>query len=228
MIRSTLLLFAALAGGALAGPALADISEPGEPAVWRPADGDVIAFDVLRQGNPFGTHTVRFSRTAEGELGVDVDVSLKAGLGPITLFRYELDAKETWRDGKLVGLEGEVVEDGKKERVRAERAGDRLIVRGDAFSGEIDGQMLPASHWNVDQVRASQLLSSDYGMLIDVQVQDLGRETIEAGGQMVEANKYLLDSDIDVTLWYDDQGRWVKLAFEARGQEIDYVLRELY
>jgi hypothetical protein len=35
-------------------------------------------------------------------------------------------------------------------------------------------------------------------------------------------------SDIDVDGWYDDQGRWVKLAFEARGQQIEYVLSEMY
>ena len=51
---------------------------------------------------------------------------------------------------------------------------------------------------------------------------------LEIAGETVEANKFLLDSDIDVTLWYDDAGRWLKLSFSARGQDIDYVLETPY
>ena len=55
-----------------------------------------------------------------------------------------------------------------------------------------------------------------------------GQETIVAAGKEVEATRFLLDSDIDVTLWYDEAGRWLKLAFEARGQDIEYVLTKPY
>ena len=51
---------------------------------------------------------------------------------------------------------------------------------------------------------------------------------INTGGEEIEATHYRLKSDITVDLWYDDQGRWVKLGFEARGQQIDYVLKDLY
>lgn len=208
--------------------ALADTGDAGEGEIWRPADGDEIRFDVLRQGKPFGHHTVRFSRLEGSELDVAVDVELRAGLGPLTLFRYQLESTEHWRDGDLIEVTGEVKEDGEEETMQADREGDLLRVVGDGFSGEVPATILPASHWNVAQTRASQLLSTENGELIDVKVSALGRETILAGGQEIEANKYLLDSDIDVTLWYDDTGRWVKLAFEARGQSIEYVLAELY
>ncbi|MEM9180281.1 MAG: DUF6134 family protein [Pseudomonadota bacterium] len=37
-----------------------------------------------------------------------------------------------------------------------------------------------------------------------------------------------MKSDLTVDLWYDAQSRWVKLAFQVRGQDIEYVLNELY
>ncbi|MCI4643716.1 MAG: DUF6134 family protein [Hyphomonadaceae bacterium] len=221
-------LSVAIAVASIAGAGHADMAETDDSHVWRPADGDEIHFDVLRQGKTFGTHRVTFEQADTGMLNVSVDVNLKAGLGPITLFRYELDSSESWQGGALVALSGRVNEDGTREAMTAVRDGDRLVVDGDAYRGEVPLEMLPASHWNIAQTRASQLLSSENGERIDVEVRELGRETISAGGQTIQARKFLMDSDIDVTLWYDDRDRWVKLAFEARGQQIEYVLRDLY
>tara|TARA_R110002033_G_scaffold84818_3_gene135340 strand:- start:741 stop:1070 length:330 start_codon:yes stop_codon:yes gene_type:complete len=104
------------------------------------------------------------------------------------------------------------------------RVGNVLDVTGTEYTGRIPFGILPSSHWNVAQTRASQLLSSEDGELIEINVVDKGRDTVSVGDTTVEANRYLMNSDIDVDLWYDAQGRWVKLAFEARGQLIEYVL----
>lgn len=212
----------------LAAPAVAHADIASNAERWQPQAGDVIAFDVLRKGNPFGSHEVRFSQTDDGALKVDVDVDLKAGLGPITLFRYELDAMEVWQDGRLMELRGEVNDDGDYADMVARRMGDALKIDGDAKSGTVEGDIIPASHWNIEQMEQSRLLSSEDGELIEVSVKEIGRETLTIDDQQIPARKFLMDGEIDVTLWYDDTGRWLKLAFEARGQQIEYSLRELY
>ena len=195
---------------------------------WAPADGDVIRFEVLRQGKPFGFHQVSFGRDAEGRLTARTEVDLKAGLGPVTFFRYRLDATEVWQDGQLVSLKGEVKDDGNKGSVTARRVGDALAVKGTVYDGAAPAGILPPSHWNPGQANATQLLSTEDGEIIDVSVSERGRETVMVAGEPVEATRYLMDSDIDVDLWYDDAGRWVKLSFTARGQEIEYVLSQSY
>tara|TARA_R110000868_G_scaffold44400_1_gene148358 strand:- start:277 stop:972 length:696 start_codon:yes stop_codon:yes gene_type:complete len=214
----------------LATPAMADNAPsltpatPTPPPAWTPKDGDEISFQVLREGKPFGTHTVSFDVAPDGTLKATTDVRLKAGLGPITLFRYALDATETWKDGQLVALKGAVDDNGDDGSVSAMRVGNALDVTGTEYTGRVPFGILPSSHWNVAQTQASQLLSSEDGELIEVNVVDKGPDTVSVGDTSVEANRYLMDSDIDVDLWYDEQGRWVKLAFEARGQLIEYVL----
>lgn len=229
-MRTALFSLLTAASLVLASPALGDTAglAPVSGASWQPAPGDQIRFDVLRKGNEFGTHTVRFERGEDGGLIVDIDVDLRAGFGPITLFRYELDAREVWKDGRLVALAGRVNDDGTKEEVEAVRNGDGLKVDGDGFQGVIDGQVIPASHWNIAAMGEDALLSTENGEMLPVEITRQGRETLIIGGRDVEAERYLMDGDIDVTLWYDDAGRWLKLAFEARGQEIEYVLQELY
>ncbi len=195
---------------------------------WEPGDGDVIRFRVLRKGTPFGQHEVRFERGADGSLVARTKVSLRAGLGPITVYRYDLEAVETWRDGAMVALEGELNNDGKTGRVEAAAQGGVLVVNGTEFTGQVPLGILPSSHWNLMQTRAQRILSTEDGEIIEVDVRPRGREVIEAGGRQVEAMRYLMDSDIDVDLWYDGLGRWVKLAFTARGQDIEYVLDQTY
>ncbi|MEX1252162.1 MAG: DUF6134 family protein [Hyphomonas sp.] len=215
----SLLLLAASALGAAA-----EIS----PRSWQPEAGDVIRFNVLREGKPFGSHAVTFEKAADGTLVANTKVSLKAGLGPVTVFRYQLDATEKWLNGKLVEVSGKLNDDGKKATLSARRKGEALNVDSTVFNGVAPAGTVPASHWNYAQTQTTKLISTGNGEILNVKVVNKGRETIKAGNRSIEANRYLLDSALDVDLWYDDEGRWVKLAFEARGQQIEYVLDALY
>ena len=228
---------AAIAAVLMTAPAFADTAETDDikspvradaPASWQPEDGDRIVFNVLRKGKEFGTHTISFDVESEDSFTATSDVELKAGLGPITVFRYELDATETWEDGNLVGLSGRTNDDGDDEYVEASMSGDSLAIEGSAYTGDAPIGIIPSSHWNIQQAFSDQILSTESGELLDTSVEKIGRETITIGGEDVETTHYRLVSDLTVDLWYDDESRWVKLGFEARGQQIDYVLTELY
>jgi hypothetical protein len=220
--RRALISLFLLASAAL--PAAAELS----PKAWQPRSGDVISFNVLREGKPFGSHAVKFTTDANGALVATTSVSLKAGLGPVTVFRYKLDATETWLNGQLQKVSGTVNDDGKKRSVNATRKGDVLNVSGTDFNGVAPAGIVPASHWNYAQTLTGKLLSTEDGEILSVKVVTKGREAIKVGKKTIQANRYLMDSALDVDLWYDDDGRWVKLAFEARGQQIEYVLADLY
>lgn len=227
LIVSQIVLLLSLGGTALADDAAVP-SVSGLEKAWKPKAGDEIRFNVLRKGNEFGSHTVTFESGPDNALIAKTKVGLKAGLGPITVFRYDLSASETWRAGELVAVSGQGNDDGKKNSMKATREGDVLDVQGTDFTGEAPVDIIPASHWNYAQTKTDQLLSTENGEIYKVAITPKGRETIQAGGQSIEANRYFMDSNIDVDVWYDDQGRWVKLAFEARGQEIEYVLDQMY
>ena len=87
---------------------------------------------------------------------------------------------------------------------------------------------IPSSHWNRLQVYQEQMLSTETGEVLDIEVETIGEDIVMVGDEAVNATHYRLQSDLTVDLWYDDQSRWVKLAFEVRGQDIEYVLNALY
>lgn len=201
---------------------------PGVQDPWQPQAGDTIRFDVLRKGNPFGSHSVTFEGGPDNTLIANTKINLKADLGPFTVFHYDHTASETWRNGQLIEVTGTVNDDGNKASMEAARQGANLEVTGSLFTGEAPTDAIPASHWNYAQLLTRHLLSTEDGEIYQIKVTPKGRDTIEAAGQTIKANRYLVESDLDIDLWYDDQGRWVKLAFEARGQQIEYVLASMY
>lgn len=222
---------------ALSMPAIAD-TDKGQtsptvsqdaPEPWQPEDGDVILFNVFRQGDKeFGTHRVSFEVESDGNFTATSDVDLKAGFGPITVFRYSLNATESWEDGQLVELQGSTNDDGDKKSVNASFQNGQLQVDGSGYTGEAPAGIIPSSHWNMLQAFSTKILSTESGEILETDVSKIGEETLQINGRSIPSVHYRLKSDLTVDLWYDDQGRWVQLSFEARGQQIDYRLAQLY
>jgi len=214
----------ALCGTALSAVGASEAAETSSFAASIPESG-VIHFNVLRKGNEFGTHKLTFEGDAS-DLTVTTDVDLKAAFGPSTVFRYTLDVEERWADGKLQSVSGELNDDGTKGSVEARREGDRISVDGSAFSGMAPGDIVTSSWWNQELLNDAQVLSTEDGALTDIKVTNKGTETISTAFGEIEATRYLVESNITLDLWYDADGHWVKCAFEARGQNIEYVLAE--
>jgi len=57
--------------------------------------GEVLSFDVTRNGKEMGSHVIRFTEQGDRTI-VDIDIAFRAGLGPITFFRYEHSNREVW------------------------------------------------------------------------------------------------------------------------------------
>ena len=216
----------ALSSGADTAPDTAD--QVSLPTPFQPYDGAVIDFEVLRKGNPFGRHVLTFEKLDDGAFTVTTDVDLDVKFGPITAYKYRLDATERWIDGQLVSLSGKSNNDGNKGRVQASAKAGELVVESTEFDGALPLSIIPSSHWNILQMKGDRMLSTETGEVLEIEVETIGPDTVLVAGQEIEATQYRLKSDLTVDLWYDDQNRWVKLAFDARGQTIEYVLSEMY
>lgn len=200
-------------------PVLLVASLPAPVPAEPPAD---IVFDVYRNDTPFGEHAVRFGETGSGDLRVEIDIELTAGFGPITVFRYEHEAEEVWRDGRMASLEAATLKDGDWTRVDVERTGPDTIVSG---SMEL-AYLPPSSHWRGYSAGTGRILNTETGEPMPIEIEDLGMERIETASGMVDARRIRMSGTLTVDLWYDADGRWVGCEFEARDQTIRYVLRD--
>lgn len=201
-------------------------ASPASAQPWRPANGDTLAFDVLRDGGEFGTHIVKFTRDGDS-LTVKTDVALKVAFGPITFFDYLHDVTERYKAGQLVWVGSRTKNEGKWKTLSVEREEGGLAVKGSKFKGVLDGVVIPSTHWNRDEMKQATMFSTETGEMLPITVKDRGMESVKIAGKMIEAQRFDVDSEIDASFWYDASGRWVKCAFETQGSKIEYVLRAL-
>ena len=216
------LMISALMLPFMAGPAMA--------TDFAPQSGSVIAFDVMRGDSPMGTHTITFERDGD-RLVATTDVDLRVSFGPVTFFRYEHEAREVWMGDRLVSFTSETFKDGNDLEVEAERDGDELAIDGMTSEEEPVSLTLPASlalssHWRGYDPTASVIFNTETGQEMEVEIEELGTESITVMGREIEATRIRMAGSLTVDLWYGPDGEWVKCAFEARGETITYVRRD--
>lgn len=189
-----------------------------------------LQFDVLRKGDVIGSHRVAAEKKAD-DLRIDIETEIRVKVLGLTAYRYRHQGSETWRkqdDGiRLVGLETRTDDDGTDLKVEGEAAGGAFKVEGSAGPVTAPADIVPASYWSPLVLQRSELLSTKRGNLFPIQVEQRGRETIESAGEQVETEHSFIPGDPAVHLWFDDSRQVRRLAFETRGEFIDYRLRRM-
>ncbi len=171
-----------------------------------------------------GFHKVSFSRSG-GDLMVDVEVRVKVKIFFITVYRFESDRVEVWRDGRLISYKSRTYDDGTDYGVSAEAKADKLMIDDGDGRVEALGDVFPTHPWNVALTERSLLMDTKTGALLEVSVAELGEETIEAGGKQVRARKFAVSGDLERELWYGLDDTWLKMRFEEDGAKVSLTLQ---
>lgn len=207
--------------------------------------GDIHSFNVYRDGQKIGSHTLVFrSDGQQRAVETSIDFTVKA-LG-LTVYRYSHRGNEIWNGSTLQSIDTKTDDNGKQFAIRARQDGSKLAVErkgSDAAAGPamndqglkrdngaveaLPPTVMPSTHWNLNQVKQSILLNTQYGTPSKVKITEMGRETVKTASGSVEATKYRYTGDITMDQWFDSRGRWVKAAFKAfDGSQIEYILQE--
>ena len=144
-------------------------------------NGLALEYRVLRDGAEIGRHRVRFSHR-DGQLIVETEVRIAVTFLFVTLYRYELDARESWRDGRLVALASVIDDDGDRYAVNAVSDGETISVEAGANSWTAPATVAPSSLWHRGMARGALLLGIEQGERIAVAFDEVGREAVTARG----------------------------------------------
>jgi hypothetical protein len=183
-----------------------------------------LAFDVMRGGTLIGRHIMIF-RQVDDETHVDIEVSLQVKIGFLTVFRYGHTNHEVWRGGRLVSVTTDTDDNGKPFVVRAEKRADGFHVQTLAEESVLTAAIIPTSYWNPQILKNLSWFDTQRGILLEIDLEEGDIEPVViANGQSIEAQRYDVTGDLNQTVWYTPEGEWVKLAFAARGADIEYIL----
>ncbi len=230
MVRAAVLGLALAAATAMS-PAAAFASTPGAggckvSAAGDPLDlyGDAIRFDVRRNGTLVGSHTVSFARQGE-RLSTSTRFEVAVDVLFVTAYRYVYASEAVWTGGCLEGLTATTDDNGKESVVRVARSGDRLSVSGPKGTVTARRETLPTEHWSSAVIGHDAVINTITGRINRVEISSAGAETVKtADGRAITARRYVYGGELDNEVWYDAEGRWVKMRFPAKdGSSIEYV-----
>lgn len=211
-----------------AGLLLATVALPGQAST---APVGELRFEVLLDGERIGYHRFRIddrgdARVVESEARFDVRVLF------LPVYRYHHRNTEVWRDGCLAEIRSETDANGEQFEVRGERAENafRLQTREDTLQFRRDCPMTFA-YWNRAFLDQRQLINSQTGELMEVDVRPVGDGSVAVGEREIAAEGYRLrnpDEGVDILVWYaKSDGRWLSLETAlANGRLMRYLPAE--
>jgi hypothetical protein len=208
-----------LAGGLALIPTANAWAQASAPSTRR------IAFDVWRNGQMIGAHTVDIDGD-EADLKVRTSVDLLVRFGPIPVLHYNFQSHEIWRDGKFSALTSDAQTNGRRDQVRATVNGSGVTIqtaRGHTHTAPADA--LPLSHWNQHALR-NPLFNPQTGAMLREHIARQDGETLRLpDGRSVQTTKITLVGDTEIIDWYDATGAWVALRGRLKdGSYLDYRL----
>lgn len=195
-----------------------------------PADV-VLAFDIVRNGKPIGTHVYRFQRDQD-RVEVDIRTEIDYRLLSIPLYRFEHSSHEVWRDGRIGMLTSRTNDNGTPVELSVVADSGALRIAGRRDDEPMEQQLeaagtAPDSLWNRDTVEAARLFSSVGGKPMRISVQDAGAEVVQVAGRPVSARHFRITGDYERELWYDETGVLLGVRFTASdGSTVQYVPRQ--
>jgi hypothetical protein len=186
----------------IAGGVVSAMGQPPDKMPVPPADR--LAFRLMRHGSPIGTHVLTF-RGGERDLDVTIAVEAAIRLGPIPLYRYQHNASEIWRDGRLQAVTGKTDKNGTLQEMHLERTAKGLSVQGTGTPLYLAPErVLPTTYWNKN-ILFVPLIGTQDGGLLHPRVTDRGNETVRnVDGSEVRVRTWELSGDLNITVLYDD------------------------
>ena len=188
-----------------------------------PLYGNEIHFDVYREGDRVGFHRVRFTED-EGTLNVRSTFNLKIDFLFFSVFQYRYLSNARWVDGHLEHIIVSVNDDGDEIQMTASRRGDSVHGVGPNGNFTTASPIFPTNHWNAAVIGQTRVLNTLTGRVNTVAITAQEVDTVPTENGSIQATRFAYSGDLDNEVWYDDEGRWVKMRFTGRdGSTIEYV-----
>ena len=176
-----------------------------------------LTFDVIRKDDVVGRHTVTFKYIGSAELQVNSVLNLKITVLSIPIYRYQYTSNSTWKSGRMIRLQADQDDNGSVSRVSALIEKNFFVIKGPENKIKTAKFLFPTNHWHAGVVGEKEVLNTLTGNIANVRISPGPTERILAQDQLITATPYRYTGDIETTVWYDRDGRWVKMAFIAKG-----------
>ncbi len=188
-----------------------------------------IFFHVYRNDSKIGHHKLKFNNDGN-ETTIDIEIDFKVSFLGFVLYDYYHSNIEKWNGNKLLSLTTKTNKNGEKLNCNLINKNDSKKISGTFNPIEFPDNLISTSYWNNQLVNSDNkiVLNTQDCSLINFNIKNLGAEKIY--NKKLLASHYKLvgkessGEDLDIDIWYDSKGNWVKMIFLKDGSVIEYFL----
>jgi hypothetical protein len=185
----------------------------------------IFIYMVSRDGAPIGQLRMEFVNDGE-KLRVLSRTELEVTLLGMSLYDFNQQVEEVRSGGKIISLTSEADDDGTDRKVNLALQGDMLKGAYNDNDRIIDPKLITSLFWQRPQTGETQLIDTLRGKVKDVNVKDLGPETLALPVGRIEAHHYQMTGEWKRDLWYDANGILVAGELEKDGATIRQELQQ--
>ena len=181
---------------------------------------ETLEFDVFLDGKKIGYHRFEIDGPRKNA-AVRSEASFDVKFLFVTAFSYRHTATESWKNGCLDEIEARTDANGKQLSVFGERTDDGFVIDTGDAEAELPSCVMSFAYWNPGFLEQPRLLNPQTGEYLDVEVQELGRDTVRLEGREIPARTVRITArQMDITLWYSENAEWLALESVAKGGRI--------
>jgi hypothetical protein len=192
-----------------AGPALA-------------ADIETRDFAVMVSGKPSGEVHMTIHKQDNGTIWMRCDTDIKVSL-VIGSYKFIYRGLEVWKDRRLVRLDSNTDDNGKRFIVSAAADKTGLRIKVNNVERMVRPEVWLTSYWCLPDPKLRgdtiPLLDADTGKDLSGKLHFVATEKRRIAGQEVPLNHYRLIGKVNVDLWYDGSERLVRQEWVEQGHK---------
>lgn len=185
-------------------------------------------FDVFLDKSKMGQHTFALSNN---QLTSTVKFNVKVLF--IEAYAYDHTAVEQWRDGCLVSLNTNTVENKVIDEVKGSLTQSGFVVDNGKTTQTLPECTMTFAYWDPKILQQNKLLNPQNGQWLDIKVIKTNEETLTIKNLTTKTTHYKLTgtlagkSKLNIELWYTaDTQEWVALkSITPEGYVVNYVLK---
>ena len=182
-------------------------------------------FTVHLDDTPIGHHDFRVEQV-EGYEKVTTEARFDVSFLKIPLFKYRHQDVQFWSNQCLKSINSTTDQNGKLFRVDGTTTTKGFQVSTNGNDITLPPCISTFAYWDKSFLQHSHLLNSQTGEYLEVDVEDLGEQSIQLSDTSLPAKRYRLTAnELDIELWYSSDGQWLGLeSTTGKGRLLRYMI----
>ena len=182
-----------------------------------PATGQSWRFRVWLDDKEIGYHN--FFLAKNGEIShLHSEASFEYKLLFVSLYDYEHENRETWDGDCLQSIDSHTDANGQPYTVNGHRKDGEFELGSSSGETSLPECVMSFAYWNPSFLQQKQLLNTQNGEFLEIQVSPPVFEELEVQGEQRPSNRYRLAARaLNLDLWYSMDEQWLALESETEG-----------